>query len=107
EARNDQEEQPLYVEFVFSKNALVRGWIAWEAKPPYRAPLKTTCVVIAALKTGSKCSFTARKLRFFAYFCLALTASPTFLEVPYSGLVCRSMYCLTTARGAPSTLPAK
>jgi hypothetical protein len=25
----------------------------------------------AALKTGSECSFTARKLRFLAYFCLA------------------------------------
>src|SRR3990167_344405 len=28
----------------------------------------------------SKCSFTARKLRFFACFCLALAASPTFFN---------------------------
>ncbi|MGD5169434.1 hypothetical protein QT899_22465, partial [Xanthomonas citri pv. citri] len=28
-----------------------------------------------------------RKLRFFAYFCLALAASPTFLEAPLGGLL--------------------
>jgi hypothetical protein len=33
--------------------------------------VKTTALGYAALKTGSKCSFTARKLRFFACFCLA------------------------------------
>jgi hypothetical protein len=33
--------------------------------------VKTTALGYAALKTGSKCSFTTRKLRFFACFCLA------------------------------------
>jgi hypothetical protein len=33
--------------------------------------VKTTALSHAALKTVSKCSFTARKLRFFACFCLA------------------------------------
>jgi len=33
--------------------------------------VKTTALGHAALKTGSKCSFTPRKLRFFAGFCLA------------------------------------
>jgi len=46
-------------------------------------------VAIAALKTGSECSFTIRKLRFFACFDqpavvtalrLALAASPTFFN---------------------------
>ncbi|MGP0174055.1 PDDEXK nuclease domain-containing protein [Pseudomonas sp. NCHU5208] len=49
------------------------------------ASLKTTCVAITALKTSSKCSFTTRKLRFFACFCLVLAASPTFLEAPKRG----------------------
>jgi hypothetical protein len=44
--------------------------------------LKTGCVVIAALKTASECSFTTRKLRFFDSFRPALTASATFLEAP-------------------------
>ncbi len=47
-----------------------------------RASLKTIYVAIAALKTGSKCSFTTRKLRFLTRFRLALAASPTFLEAP-------------------------
>jgi cytochrome c-type biogenesis protein CcmH len=33
--------------------------------------MKTTARGHAALKTASKCSFTTRKLRFFACFCLA------------------------------------
>jgi hypothetical protein len=33
--------------------------------------VKTTALGYAALKTGSKCSFTARKLRFLACFFLA------------------------------------
>ncbi|WP_236210556.1 hypothetical protein [Metapseudomonas otitidis] len=47
-----------------------------------KAPLKTTGVVIAALKTRSGCSFTTRNLSFFACFCLALAASPAFSEPP-------------------------
>jgi hypothetical protein len=50
--------------------------------------LKTTCVAIAALKTGSKCSFTLCKLRFFACFCLALAASATFFNGLFSRAQC-------------------
>ncbi|WP_332821447.1 hypothetical protein, partial [Pseudomonas sp.] len=51
-----------------------------------------TCVADASLKTGSKCSFTTRKLRFFACFCLASAASPTFfngLLIGGAGKICR------------------
>ncbi len=41
------------------------------------APPNSICVATAVLKTDSKCSFTTCKLRFFAGFCLALTASKT------------------------------
>jgi hypothetical protein len=41
---------------------------------------QTTCVADASLKTGSECSFTTRKLRFLACFCLVLPASPTFFN---------------------------
>ena len=37
-------------------------------------------VAIAAAKADLKSSFTARKLRFFASFCLALAASSTFFS---------------------------
>src|SRR5690606_16220873 len=52
---------------------------------PLREPLKAICVAIAALKAGLECSFTTRKLRVFACFCLALAASPTLSEAPYCG----------------------
>jgi hypothetical protein len=38
---------------------------------PFAGSVKATALGYAALKTGEKCSFTARKLRFFACFCLA------------------------------------
>jgi len=41
---------------------------------------------IAALKTGSKCSLTLCKLRFFAYFCLALTKNRSRAKVSYGYL---------------------
>ncbi|WP_170286252.1 hypothetical protein [Phytopseudomonas argentinensis] len=40
--------------------------------------MKTTALGQAALKTGSKCSFTARKLRFFADFRLACPSLATY-----------------------------
>ncbi len=42
--------------------------------------VKTTALVTTVLKARSKCSFTTRKLRFFATFRLVLTALVTFLH---------------------------
>ncbi len=72
---------------------------------PFRAPLKTTCVVITALKTSSKCSFTARKLRFFACFCLVLTASSTFLEVPFLADVLVELFAMSIGSCFASLAP--
>ena len=43
-----------------------------------RDRVKTTALVITALKARSKCSFSTRKLRFFAAFRLVLTSLATF-----------------------------
>jgi hypothetical protein len=40
--------------------------------------MKTAALGNPALKTGSECSFTTRKLRFLACFCLVLPSLATF-----------------------------
>jgi hypothetical protein len=57
----------------FNKACIQRGFIEIDREKNPGEPdcVKTTALGYAALKTGSKCSFTARKLRFFACFCLA------------------------------------
>ncbi len=51
-----------------------------QLKEPLINYLLIIYVVIAALKISSKCAFMIYKLRFFADFCLALTASQTLIR---------------------------
>lgn len=49
-------------------------------KSPLGSLCRTLCVVITALGTDLKCSFTTCKLRFVASFCQALSALPMFFR---------------------------